>query len=96
MLHDVVSFADLSAVYLLRPSSDNMSTTERTNRLKNKVAIVTGAGSRSEDIGNGRAASVLLARAGAKVVLVDLNSEWVQTTLRIIETETERQGGIKG
>ena len=42
----------------------------RDDRLKGKVAIVTGAGSRSEGIGNGRAIAVILARHGAKVTLV--------------------------
>jgi len=40
-------------------------------RLAGKVAIVTGAGSRGEGIGNGRAAPVLFAREGARVLLVD-------------------------
>ena len=40
-------------------------------RMKGKVAIVTGAGSRAEGIGNGRAAAVLLAREGASVALLD-------------------------
>ena len=31
-------------------------------RFSGKVAIVTGAGSRADGIGNGRAASILLAR----------------------------------
>ena len=44
--------------------------------LKDKVAIVTGAGSRGDGIGNGRAAAVLLAREGAKVVLIDAAEEW--------------------
>jgi NAD(P)-dependent dehydrogenase (short-subunit alcohol dehydrogenase family) len=35
------------------------------------VAIVTGAGSRGEGIGNGKAAAVLFAREGASVALVD-------------------------
>ncbi|WP_369211099.1 SDR family NAD(P)-dependent oxidoreductase [Streptomyces flavofungini] len=35
------------------------------------VAIVTGGGSRAPGIGNGRAAAVLLAEAGAHVVVVD-------------------------
>ena len=39
--------------------------------LAGKVAIVTGGGSRGEGIGNGRAAAILLARAGARVVVVD-------------------------
>jgi len=42
-----------------------------TGRLQDKVAIVTGAGSRAEGIGNGRAAAILFAREGAKVLLVD-------------------------
>ena len=41
--------------------------------LKNKVAIVAGGGSYGEGIGNGRAASILLSEAGAKVIVVDIN-----------------------
>lgn len=41
-------------------------------RLKAKIAIVTGAGqSPGDTVGNGRATSILFARAGAKVLLVD-------------------------
>jgi NAD(P)-dependent dehydrogenase (short-subunit alcohol dehydrogenase family) len=41
-------------------------------RLKGKVGIVVGAGQTPGDtIGNGRAAAVLFAREGAKVLLVD-------------------------
>jgi NAD(P)-dependent dehydrogenase (short-subunit alcohol dehydrogenase family) len=42
-----------------------------TGRLAGKVAIVTGAGSRAEGIGNGKAAAVLFAREGASVVCAD-------------------------
>ena len=38
--------------------------------LGGRVAIVTGAGSRAPGIGNGRAAALLLASAGAKVAAV--------------------------
>jgi len=48
-----------------------MTAIRRDDRLKGKVAIVTGAGSRAEGIGNGRATSVILARHGAQVMLVD-------------------------
>ncbi len=41
-------------------------------RLKDKVAMVTGAGSIGEGWGNGKATAVLFARQGAKVVAVDL------------------------
>lgn len=42
-----------------------------TRRLEHKVAIVTGAGSRGEGIGNGRAAAIVFARESARVLLVD-------------------------
>ncbi len=58
-----------------------------TGRLEEKVAIVTGAGSRSEGIGNGRAAAILFAREGAKVVAVDTNAEAAAATVAMIEAE---------
>lgn len=55
------------------------------------VAIVTGAGSRLKgEIGNGRAAAILLARHGAKVALLDLNKDWAQDTKEMIDAE----GGV--
>ncbi|MEA2820688.1 MAG: hypothetical protein QOJ86_2692 [Bradyrhizobium sp.] len=64
-----------------------MSDIRRDDRLKGKVAIVTGAGSRSEGIGNGRAIAVILARHGAKVTLVDTVAQWAEDTRRLIEAE---------
>ncbi len=55
--------------------------------LTGRVAIVTGAGSRGDGIGNGRAAAILLARQGARVGLIDNVSEWAEQTLRMIELE---------
>src|SRR5690606_6541345 len=43
----------------------------KPQRLTGKVAIVTGAGSSGQGIGTGKAISILLAREGAKVLLVD-------------------------
>jgi len=40
-------------------------------RLKGKVAIVTGAGSSGPGVGTGKAAAILFAREGASVLLVD-------------------------
>ncbi|KAI0547724.1 hypothetical protein F4679DRAFT_553193 [Xylaria curta] len=52
------------------------------------VAIVTGAGSRmNNEIGNGRAAAILLARHGAKVALIDINIDWAKETKRMIDEE---------
>ena len=56
-------------------------------RLAGKTAIVTGAGSRADGIGNGRAAAILMARAGAKVTLLDTMRDWVDKTARMIEEE---------
>src|SRR5438046_7831189 len=56
-------------------------------RMEGKVAIVTGAGSRAEGIGNGRAAAVLFAREGARVLLVDQQAEAAERTLAMIRAE---------
>lgn len=60
---------------------------ERKPRLEGKTAIVTGAGSRGEGIGNGKATAVLFAREGARVLLVDLHPERAEETLEMIKKE---------
>ena len=60
------------------------------NRVAGKVAIVTGAGSSGDGVGNGRAAAILLARHGAKVALLDANQDAVAETARMIGEE----GGV--
>jgi len=55
--------------------------------LKDKVAIVTGAGSRGDGIGNGRAAAILLAREGVKVGLLDATEAWAAATKAMIDAE---------
>jgi len=59
----------------------------RRPRLENKVAIVTGAGSRASGIGNGRAAAMLFAREGAKVLVVDINVDAANETVETIRKE---------
>jgi NAD(P)-dependent dehydrogenase (short-subunit alcohol dehydrogenase family) len=46
-----------------------------SGRVEGKVAIVTGAGSVGPGIGNGRAAAIVYAREGARVMLVDLDMD---------------------
>ena len=60
---------------------------ERSPRLAGKVAIVTGAGSSGPGVGNGKAAAVLFAREGAKVLLVDAVRDRAEETLSIIKEE---------
>lgn len=64
-----------------------MSEIRKDDRLAGRVAIVTGAGSRTSDIGNGRAASILLARHGAKVLLIDAVAEAAEQTRSMIAAE---------
>ena len=52
-----------------------------------KAAIVTGGGAEGEGIGNGRAAAILLARSGVRVLVADLNRELAENTVRMIEGE---------
>ena len=59
-------------------------------RLKGKVALVTGAGSIGPGWGNGKATAVLFAREGAKVLASDIDPKAVEETRRIIAGE----GGV--
>src|SRR6218665_858790 len=58
-----------------------------SSSLAGRVAIVTGAGSRSSEIGNGRAAAILLARRGAQVLLLDARLDAARETERMIADE---------
>ena len=55
--------------------------------LDGKVAIVTGGGAIDDGIGNGRAAAILLARAGAWVLVVDLERVRAERTVAMISDE---------
>ena len=57
------------------------------DRAGGKTAIVTGAGSVGPGIGNGKAAAILFAREGARVVAVDTNRAAAEETKRLIEEE---------
>lgn len=53
-------------------------------KLKNKVALVVGAGSIGKGIGNGRAISILFTREGAKVACADINLESAKETVNVV------------
>ena len=55
--------------------------------LAGKVAIVTGGGAAGDGIGNGRAACILLARAGAHVLVVDRDLTLARRTVEMIADE---------
>jgi NAD(P)-dependent dehydrogenase (short-subunit alcohol dehydrogenase family) len=56
-------------------------------RLAGKVAIVTGAGTRGQGIGNGQACAMLYAREGAKVVAADIDIDSARVTADSIAHE---------
>jgi NAD(P)-dependent dehydrogenase (short-subunit alcohol dehydrogenase family) len=58
-----------------------------TDRLKDKVAVVTGAGSVGPGWGNGKAMSVLFAREGARLFAVDIDKAAAEETQEIITGE---------
>jgi NAD(P)-dependent dehydrogenase (short-subunit alcohol dehydrogenase family) len=58
-----------------------------TGRLKDKIVIVTGAGSSGPGWGNGKATAVLFAREGARIFAVDIRAEAAEETRRLISGE---------
>ena len=58
-------------------------------RLVGKVAVVTGAASRGEGVGNGMATAIAFAREGAKVVLVNRKAARAQK----LATDIAKEGG---
>jgi NAD(P)-dependent dehydrogenase (short-subunit alcohol dehydrogenase family) len=57
------------------------------DRMKDRIVLVTGAGSSGPGWGNGKAAAVLYAREGAKVLAVDRRIEAAEETQTLIEAE---------
>ena len=55
--------------------------------LTGKVAIVSGGGAAGDGIGNGRAAAILLARAGTRVLVADLDLKLAERTVDMIKAE---------
>jgi NAD(P)-dependent dehydrogenase (short-subunit alcohol dehydrogenase family) len=55
--------------------------------LTGKVAILSGGGAAGEGIGNGRAAAILLARAGTKVLVADRDQKLAERTVEMIQAE---------
>jgi NAD(P)-dependent dehydrogenase (short-subunit alcohol dehydrogenase family) len=64
-----------------------MTGPEEDAGLAGKVALVSGGGAVGDGIGNGRAAAILLARAGTKVLVTDRDLGLAQRTVEMIEAE---------
>ena len=57
------------------------------DRLKDKVAFITGAGSIGPGWGNGKAVATLFAREGAKIFALDINMAAAEETRDIVAGE---------
>jgi NAD(P)-dependent dehydrogenase (short-subunit alcohol dehydrogenase family) len=64
-----------------------MQGVEEEAGLAGKVALISGGGAAGDGIGNGRAAAILLARAGAKIVVADRELALAQHTVDMIAAE---------
>jgi NAD(P)-dependent dehydrogenase (short-subunit alcohol dehydrogenase family) len=64
-------------------------------RLKDKVAIVSGAGSSGPGMGNGKATAILFAREGAAVVAVDKNLKAAEETVKLITGDGGRATALQ-
>src|SRR2546427_11216414 len=53
-------------------------------RLAGEIAIVTGAGARGPGVGNGKAAAILMAREGARVLCVDAQKDRAEETVDVL------------
>jgi NAD(P)-dependent dehydrogenase (short-subunit alcohol dehydrogenase family) len=74
-------------------TKEDRTMAERPGRVEGRVAIVTGAGSTpGPGVGTGKASAVVLAREGARVLLVDLHPERAEETLHLIEEEGGKRG----
>jgi NAD(P)-dependent dehydrogenase (short-subunit alcohol dehydrogenase family) len=56
-----------------------------TGRLKNKIAIITGAGCVGPGWGNGRACAVLFAKQGAQIFAVDRDPAAMEETIALVK-----------
>lgn len=64
--------------------------------LEGKVAIVAGGGAAGDGIGNGRAAAILLAQAGARVVVADREVSLAERTVEMIAARGGEAAAVAG
>ena len=64
--------------------------------LTGKVALISGGGAAGDGIGNGRAAAILLARSGTKVMVADRDLKLAERTVEMIRDEGGAAAAIAG
>jgi NAD(P)-dependent dehydrogenase (short-subunit alcohol dehydrogenase family) len=73
-----------------------MTKPEEDAGLAGKVALVSGGGAVGDGIGNGRAAAILLARAGTHVLVTDRDLGLAQRTVEMIAAEGGTAAALAG
>jgi NAD(P)-dependent dehydrogenase (short-subunit alcohol dehydrogenase family) len=67
----------------------------QTGRLHGKVAVIVGAGQQpGESIGNGRATAERFAQEGATLLLVDIQPDWLEDTLKAVRAHGHPVSGL--
>jgi NAD(P)-dependent dehydrogenase (short-subunit alcohol dehydrogenase family) len=84
------AFSPLPSIAIVRKKQrdgTDMKGPEDDDGLAGKVALISGGGAAGDGIGNGRAAAILLARAGAKVLVADRDLGLAERTVEMIRAE---------
>src|SRR6516225_1853092 len=80
----------------LQNREETMTGPEDDDGLAGKVALISGGGAAGDGIGNGRAAAILLARAGTRVLVVDRDGTLAERTVAMIAAEGGTAAAIAG
>jgi NAD(P)-dependent dehydrogenase (short-subunit alcohol dehydrogenase family) len=70
-----------------KKGEETMRGPEDDEGLAGKVALISGGGAAGDGIGNGRAAAILLARSGSKVMVADRDGKLAERTVEMIAAE---------
>jgi NAD(P)-dependent dehydrogenase (short-subunit alcohol dehydrogenase family) len=73
-----------------------VTTSNNISSLEERVAIVTGGGSQGDGIGTGRGAAIVLARHGARVLVVDRDQGAADRTVEMILQEGGTAAAFSG
>jgi NAD(P)-dependent dehydrogenase (short-subunit alcohol dehydrogenase family) len=82
--------------FITNKEKDDMKGPEEDAGLAGKVALISGGGAAGDGIGNGRAAAILLARAGTRVMVADRSLELAESTVAMIAAEGGTAAAVAG
>src|ERR1700741_3204874 len=80
----------------IKQGRNAMKGPEDDEGLAGKVALISGGGAAGDGIGNGRAAAILLSRAGVKVLVADRELALAERTVEMITSEGGAAAALSG